>query len=655
MATTPFLALRLQLVLLLASHAVPVLSAEFTHDRKRIGPLESVRAEYGCLKKFDVSEKTIIRTQDSQDLGAKFLEESDVGNREDCLSLCCKTQHCNVAVFEEKESGSCYLFDCGQPVDIKCKFNTHSHYTSAVLRVNRHQLELSLWSEQSQHEAELANLRSSSELEESLPVPGTNHASPTTHPTPSSKLPTTTTTTATTTTTTTEKPTPAPARQCGRFQFRCTSGECIAVYNVCDGIPQCQDKSDEGHDCPPASTEGVPSSLQPVDAAPPGMHGASYGYPSQIFSHRPNVLDNYNHRQAVPGAVDDSQLYRGPGRPSPNYYDYNTRPGWQSSRYNTGELGGAGMDYVGPEVHRPFPYPDYGSQQPQQPLQQQQQQQQQQQPLQQRPVWMDQPNYPMQQQQQQHQHQHQHQQQQQPQQPQQQPQHLHPQMQDRHMQNSVPSLKFQQQQLQQQPVSQQQQMPQMPQLPQLPQGPYQQHPVLNQRPPGGLAPQANLQDTELGMASERSGQGAANQLPVPSAPRTTHSTVRPSTLPSTGPASAGNSSNSSSAGAAVSKVKNGSAVVTSVLSDNGRPHIMAHASLARLEVNDEQLEMEAREQDAQASGAVLALAMGVCITALLVVLVGCRLRGVRRRLRRHRGSKSLYAHDADYLVNGMYL
>lgn len=37
-------------------------------------------------------------------------------------------------------------------------------------------------------------------------------------------------------------------------------------------------------------------------------------------------------------AVDDSQLYRGPGRPSPNYYDYNTRPGWQSSRYNTGTL-----------------------------------------------------------------------------------------------------------------------------------------------------------------------------------------------------------------------------------------------------------------------------------------------------------------------------
>jgi hypothetical protein len=38
---------------------------------------------------------------------------------------------------------------------------------------------------------------------------------------------------------------------------------------------------------------------------------------------------------------------------------------------------------------------------------------------------------------------------------------------------------------------------------------------------------------------------------------------------------------------------------------------------------------------------------------ITVVLVGCRVRAVRRRLRR--GGKSLYAHDADYLVNGMYL
>lgn len=34
--------------------------------------------------------------------------------------------------------------------------------------------------------------------------------------------------------------------ECSRFQFQCHSGECIAVYNACDGIPQCVDGSDEG-------------------------------------------------------------------------------------------------------------------------------------------------------------------------------------------------------------------------------------------------------------------------------------------------------------------------------------------------------------------------------------------------------------------------
>jgi len=47
------------------------------------------------------------------------------------------------------------------------------------------------------------------------------------------------------------------------------------------------------------------------------------------------------------------------------------------------------------------------------------------------------------------------------------------------------------------------------------------------------------------------------------------------------------------------------------------------------------------------------LIAGLCITGIMVVLVACRLRVVRRRLRR--GGKSPYAHDADYLVNGMYL
>ena len=34
--------------------------------------------------------------------------------------------------------------------------------------------------------------------------------------------------------------------KCSRFQFQCHSGECIAIYNACDKIPQCMDGSDEG-------------------------------------------------------------------------------------------------------------------------------------------------------------------------------------------------------------------------------------------------------------------------------------------------------------------------------------------------------------------------------------------------------------------------
>lgn len=50
-------------------------------------------------------------------------------------------------------------------------------------------------------------------------------------------------------------------------------------------------------------------------------------------------------------------------------------------------------------------------------------------------------------------------------------------------------------------------------------------------------------------------------------------------------------------------------------------------------------------------GAVLSLTLGLIITCILALLIGCRLR-VRKRMRK--GGKS-YAHDADYLVNGMYL
>lgn len=57
-----------------------------------------------CLDSFDIHQDKIIRTQDSRDMGAKYINERDVPTRGDCLKLCCETENCDVFVFEEKVS-----------------------------------------------------------------------------------------------------------------------------------------------------------------------------------------------------------------------------------------------------------------------------------------------------------------------------------------------------------------------------------------------------------------------------------------------------------------------------------------------------------------------------------------------------------------------
>jgi hypothetical protein len=54
----------------------------------------------------------------------------------------------------------------------------------------------------------------------------------------------------------------------------------------------------------------------------------------------------------------------------------------------------------------------------------------------------------------------------------------------------------------------------------------------------------------------------------------------------------------------------------------------------------------------ETNSAVIALSLGLLVTALLVVLVGCRMKSFKRKIARR--GRTL-AHDADYLVNGMYL
>lgn len=51
-------------------------------------------------------------------------------------------------------------------------------------------------------------------------------------------------------------------------------------------------------------------------------------------------------------------------------------------------------------------------------------------------------------------------------------------------------------------------------------------------------------------------------------------------------------------------------------------------------------------------GAILPLALGIIITALLLLMIGCRLRLVRHKLKK---ARPLTTEESDYLINGMYL
>uniref|UniRef100_A0A8D8WCF7 Uncharacterized protein n=1 Tax=Cacopsylla melanoneura TaxID=428564 RepID=A0A8D8WCF7_9HEMI len=53
------------------------------------------------------------------------------------------------------------------------------------------------------------------------------------------------------------------------------------------------------------------------------------------------------------------------------------------------------------------------------------------------------------------------------------------------------------------------------------------------------------------------------------------------------------------------------------------------------------------------SSAIIVFTFGLFLSVTMTILLCCRLKMIRRRLRK--GGKSAYAHDADFLVNGMYL
>lgn len=176
---------------------------------------------FGSIEdKFQINQNSIIRTHDSRVMGAKYLNETNVTTNIECLLWCWNTNTCNLAVFDEKGKGTCYLFDCGTLDEFKCRLSPHSYYTSSVLQVNRNSFLLNEWKSQTNQENELTSLKDKLQISRSKA-------------------------------TDTDKPqviqsTPPKISKCRHYQFECrNNSECIAIYNVCDGIPQCSDGSDE--------------------------------------------------------------------------------------------------------------------------------------------------------------------------------------------------------------------------------------------------------------------------------------------------------------------------------------------------------------------------------------------------------------------------
>ncbi|CAG2173258.1 unnamed protein product [Oppiella nova] len=228
-------AIILLIVYVFSAYGLHSITKRYQIPDPKNGPQQQRSIRDSIVDRFHINVNTIIRTHDSRALGAKYLNETELPSNEDCLYWCLDTNSCNLAVYEQKTRGSCYLFDCGPNEDFRCKFTAHNFYSSSILQANTHPYELNEWQSQVKHEKELTKLRAQGTVS---PVVSSSTSSVRNLMAPS-VVPTTT----------------ANAllyhktSRCLHYQFECkNNSECIAIYNVCDGIPQCSDGSDEAVD-----------------------------------------------------------------------------------------------------------------------------------------------------------------------------------------------------------------------------------------------------------------------------------------------------------------------------------------------------------------------------------------------------------------------
>ncbi|XKL65258.1 hypothetical protein PGB90_008678 [Kerria lacca] len=247
----------------------------YINDTRNLFKRQQLEEYRVCTSNFVIYQERIIRTEESKKSGAKYLSGKDVTSKEECIKFCCKTPNCDVFVLEEKVfnqlQGTCYLFECGVMDNLKCKFTRHHNYSSAVLIINRPQMQLENEIQYTQHERELTNLRTTENNTKSKNcdshakgnISGVDVTNELNFIEDTSEL----------TKSVDERFDKSFKKnsKCSRYQFQCrSSGECIAIYNICNGIPQCRDGSDEGIElgCPtngplvPKKAENTPLTIE---------------------------------------------------------------------------------------------------------------------------------------------------------------------------------------------------------------------------------------------------------------------------------------------------------------------------------------------------------------------------------------------------------
>ncbi|KAM7541443.1 hypothetical protein Aperf_G00000025718 [Anoplocephala perfoliata] len=80
-----------------------------------------------CDKDFDLKLNTIILTHESVKNGATPLHRLSAYSLEECVKYCCDSAECSVGVFGPKRGGTCFLFNCHVPNE--CVSTAETGYT----------------------------------------------------------------------------------------------------------------------------------------------------------------------------------------------------------------------------------------------------------------------------------------------------------------------------------------------------------------------------------------------------------------------------------------------------------------------------------------------------------------------------------------------